>query len=289
MLAGLLARCSFPPPSTPVTCGFSGGPDSIALVVLAREAGCVVTAVHVDHGLRPSSATEARAAADFAARIGVAFVLRRVDVPPGPNLEERAREARLAVLGPDALLGHTADDRAETLLINLLRGAGAAGLAAMGPAPNRPLLALRRAETRALCAHLELTPVEDPSNLDRRFVRNRVRHEVLPLLADVAGRDVVPLLNRTADLLAADARALEQATAGFVTDDARVLAALPEDLARQAVRGWLQQQGVRADRAGVERVLAVARGQHRACELDGGRRVERHLQRLRILESTPVE
>ncbi len=289
MLAGLLARCSFPPPTTPVVCGFSGGADSIALVVLAREAGCDVTAVHVDHGLRPSSGREARAAAALAARLGVPCVVRRVEVAPGPNLEERAREARLGVLGPDALLGHTADDRAETLLINLLRGAGAAGLAAMGPAPQRPLLALRRTETRALCAHLDLTPVEDPSNLDRRFVRNRIRHEVLPLLVDVAGRDVVPLLNRTADLLAADARTVEQAAAGFVTADARVLAALPEDLARQAVRRWLHDQGVRADRAGVERVLAVARGRRRACELEGGRRVERHLQHLRILEPASVE
>lgn len=289
MLAGFLARCSFPPSTTPVTCGFSGGADSIALVGLARAAGCRVTAVHVDHGLRPSSGEEARRAGVLAERLGVTFKVETVHVAAGPNLEERARQARRGVLGPDALLGHTADDRAETMLINLLRGAGGAGLAAMGPAPSRPILALRRSDTRAVCSHLGLEPVDDPSNVDPRFVRNRVRHELLPLLSDVAGRDIVPLLNRTADLLAADARAVEQASTGLVTADARVLAALPEDLARVAIRRWLLDHGVRADRAGVERVLDVARGTQRACELDGGRRVERHLQRLRILEPGPVE
>lgn len=289
MLAELLVRCSFPPPSTPVVCGFSGGADSLALVALARQAGCLVTARHVDHGLRASSGWEAERAVELGAALGVTVTVHRADVADGPNLEARARDARRCVLGAAALLGHTADDRAETMVINLLRGAGAAGLAAMGPAPTRPILALRRAETRAVCDHLGLRPVADPSNTDPRFVRNRVRHEVLPLLDDVAGRDVVPLLNRTADVLAADDRARREATEGFVTADARVLAALPEDLARHAVRRWLIHQGVRADRAGVERVLAVARGTRRACELGRGRRVERHLQRLRIVEPGPVE
>lgn len=288
MLAGLLTRCSFPPPGTPVTCGFSGGADSTALVALAAAAGCHVTAVHIDHGLRPSSRDEATAAAAIAGALGVALQTNRVEVPAGPNLEERARDARRDALGPDALLGHTADDRAETLLINLLRGTGASGLSAMGPAPTRPILALRRRETRELCTALGVVPVDDPSNADPRFVRNRIRREVVPLLADVAGRDVVPLLNRAADLVAADASALAQATAGWVTDDARVLASVPDDLGRHLVRCWLASHGVRADRAGVERALGVARGTHQACELPGNRRVERRVQRLRIVESGPV-
>ncbi len=125
-------------------------------------------------------------------QLGAEFRLVTVEVAAGPNLEARARDARLAALPPGALTGHTADDRAETILINLLRGSGLDGLAAMGPDPTRPLLALRRHETRSLCADLGLTPVVDPSNTDPRFVRNRVRGELLPLMADIAGRDVVP-------------------------------------------------------------------------------------------------
>jgi tRNA(Ile)-lysidine synthase len=271
-----------------VTCGLSGGADSTALVALAVAAGCAVTAVHVDHALRPGSAADAERAAALGRALGAAVRVERIDVGDGPNLEERARDARRRVLGPRALLGHTADDRAETLLINLLRGAGPTGLAAMGPHPTRPILALRRAETHRVCEDLGLTPVVDPSNDDARFVRNRVRHEVLPLLADVAARDVVPLLNRTADVVAAEAAALGRVVADVPGDDARVLAALPADLARQVLRRWLLDQGVRTGRDGLERVLEVARGRARACQLDAGWRVERHRQSLRILRSGPV-
>jgi tRNA(Ile)-lysidine synthase len=284
--AALLARCSFPPAGTPVDCAFSGGADSVALVVLAVAAGCVVRAVHVDHGLRPESGAEAAAASALATRIGVPCDVIVVDVPAGPNLEARARAARLQVLPPGALTGHTADDRAETLLINLLRGAGLDGLTAMGPSPIRPILALRRADTRGLCARHDLRPIQDRSNDDRRFVRNRVRAELLPLMADIAGRDVVTLLGRTAEVLADDARLAAAATAALDPTDARALAGAAPALARRAIREWLVAAtggGYPPDRAAVERVRRVAAGEHVACEIHGGIRVERHQQRLRIV------
>ena len=284
--AALLARCSFPPPGTAVVCAFSGGADSTALLVLARAAGCQVSAVHVDHRLRPESRDEAGAAVAIAERLGVPCAVVAVDIPRGPNLEARARAARLGALPADALTGHTADDRAETMLINLLRGAGLDGLTAMGPAPTRPLLALRRWETRALCEEQGLAPIDDRSNDDRRFVRNRVRAELLPLMADIARRDVVGLLERTATVLADDAELVGVGIATLDPTDARALAAAPPPLARRAIRSWLAAaapSGYPPDRAAVERVRLVAVGDHRACEIAGGMRVERHRQRLRIV------
>lgn len=280
----LLSRCSFPPAGTAVTCAFSGGADSTALIVLAAAAGCAVTAIHVDHGLRPDSAAAAVEAGDLAAMVGVAFRSVRIDVDDGPNLEARARTARFGALPPGVLTGHTADDRAETLLINLLRGCGLDGLSAMGPAPTRPLLGLRRADTRALCAALGLSTVDDPSNADARFVRNRVRHELLPLMTSIADRDIVALLVRTADLAADDVAQAEADADRLDPTDARAVAAAPTARARRAVRRWLSDAGHPPDSAAVERVLDVARGQRRACEIIGGRRVERHRQRLRIIE-----
>ncbi|HEX5365549.1 MAG TPA: ATP-binding protein, partial [Acidimicrobiales bacterium] len=122
----------------------SGGADSLALLVLAARAGCRVTAVHVDHGLRPGSAGEADVVRAVAADVGAGFRAERVEVAPGPDLEARARAARYAVLPPGALTGHTADDQAETVLLNLIRGAGLEGLAGMRADQRRPLLALRR-------------------------------------------------------------------------------------------------------------------------------------------------
>lgn len=267
-----------------MTCAFSGGADSTALVALAAAAGCVVTAVHVDHGLRASSAAEAFEAAGIAARLGVEFRGIAVDLGDGPNLEARAREARRAALPVGHLTGHTADDRAETLLINLLRGAGGAGLVAMGPDPTRPILALRRTETRQLCADLGIEPVVDPSNDDPRFVRNRIRAEIVPLLDDIAGRDVSELLVRTADVLGDDLGLLDRLVdaAGIDPTDARALAAADPALARRVLRRWLTGEGYPPDRASVDRVYDVATGAVRACELAGGTRVERSSGRLSI-------
>ncbi len=275
------ARCSLPP-SGPVTCAVSGGADSLALLVLARDAGLDVTAVHVDHGLRPGGDAEADVVRRAAERFGAAFRAERVHVPPGGDLEARARHARRQVLGPGALYGHTADDQAETVLLALLRGAGLDGLAAMRPA-HHPLLRVRRSETHALCAELDLVPVQDPTNADPRFRRNRVRAEVLPLLDDVAERDVVPLLCRLAALARDDVELLADLAADLDPTDARALAAAPVPLARRAVRTWLRgllPGGHPPDADGVERVLAVARGTAAGTELAGGVRVRRRAQRL---------
>ncbi len=162
-------------------------------MALAHAAGCRVTAHHVDHGLRAESVDDADVARDAAAQIGVAFVCHRVDIAPGPNLEARARAARAAVLPPGTATGHTADDQAETVLLNLVRGAGLDGLTGMVPGPTHPILRLRRAETRALCGELGLPTADDASNRDARFRRNRIRLEALPLLDAIAERDVAAL------------------------------------------------------------------------------------------------
>ena len=280
----LLARCRFPPAGTEVVAAVSGGADSLALLALAVDAGLQVTAVHVDHGLRPGSAAEADHVVAVAASLGVPCRAVRAEVAPGPNLEARARDARRAVLGPGAMTGHTADDRAETFLLQLLRGAGTTGLAAIRPGPTKPILDLRRAETRALCATRGLPVLADPSNDDAAFRRNRVRHEVLPLLDDVAGRDVVPLLTRAAELLDDDDRHLDELALAVDPTDARALAAAPPVLGRRAVRRWLtaERPPYPPDRAAVDRVLAVARGEIRATEIGGGDRVARSGGRLRL-------
>ena len=204
-------------------------------------------------------------------------------VPPGPNLEARARAARRAVLPPDSLTGHTLDDQAETILINLMRGAGLDGLGGIRAGATKPILALRRGETRALCDFLNLAVVSDPSNTDSRFVRNRIRAEVMPLLDDIARRDAAPLLARTVDLLTDDAALLNELALAIDPTDARAVASADPRIARRAVRAWLAGDDYPPDRATIDRVLDVARGVHRACEVGAGRRVERSGQRLRIV------
>ena len=215
------------------------------------------------------------------------FVLHRVTVAPGPNLEARARTARRRVLPDGAATGHTADDQAETVLLRLLRGSGSGGLGAIRPGPTHPILALRRADTDEVCRSLGITPVHDASN-DRADVwRNRIRAEALPLLTDIAGRDLVPILERTAGLLRDDSEFLDGLAAAIDPTDAVAVAGAPAVLARRAVRGWLVDGGYPPDAAAIERVLDVARGTAVACELPGGRRVERSNQRLRLVDRAP--
>jgi hypoxanthine phosphoribosyltransferase len=254
------------------------------LLVLAVAAGCDAVAIHVDHGLRAGSEAEAEVVAAAAARVGARFESRRVAVAFGPNLEARARTERLGALPPNVATGHTMDDQAETVLVNLLRGAGPDGLSGMAPGPRHPLLALRRAETHALCAELGLVAVHDRSNDDPAFLRNRVRHELLPLCAAVAGRDPVPLLARQAAVLRDETELMDALAADALPDptDARALSGAPRPLARRALRRWLRvAEGHPPSLAEVERVLSVASGDAVATELSGGRRVSRSRGRLR--------
>ncbi|MCY3634252.1 MAG: tRNA lysidine(34) synthetase TilS [bacterium] len=282
MIPELLERCTIPPAGTAVDCAVSGGPDSLALLVLAAEADCEVTAWHVDHGLREGSAAEADVVAEAAARWGAAFEARRAPCDPGPNLEARARAARYAVLPEGVLTGHTADDQAETVLLNFIRGSGPDGLAGIDPA-RRPLLALRRHETQELCNHLGLEPVQDPSNLDPAHRRNRVRHELLPLLCDIADRDVVPIIARSAGLMGGVRDLLNELAAAIDPTDAKAVAQAPEPLAQMALRRWIQREtGAEhpPDAAAIERVMAVVQNEARSTEVGGGWRVTRSSQRL---------
>jgi tRNA(Ile)-lysidine synthase len=200
-------------PGASVLCAVSGGPDSMALLhVLARLAGKLdihVRACGVDHGLRPAAADELDLAGRFAAGLGVPFTAVKIELAPGPNLMARARDARYAALrrvlaqwhdgretppgNTTIATGHHADDRAETVLIRLLRGSGPAGLGVLTPhAPmlTRPLVYARRADIMAHVERHRIPFAEDPSNLDARFLRTRVRLEVLPLLTELSPRIV---------------------------------------------------------------------------------------------------
>jgi tRNA(Ile)-lysidine synthase len=283
LVSDLLSRCTFPLPNTAVDCAVSGGADSVALLVLARAATLNVTAWHVDHGLREHSHTEAALVAQLATQLGAQFESRTVTVQQGANTEARAREARYAVLPHDVMTGHTADDQAETILINLLRGSGTRGLAGMQPTAQRPLLHIRRSETQALCNALGIAVFHDPSNNDERFQRNRIRHEVLPLMESLAKRDLVPVLTRQADLLRDDDDLLNELAGALDPTDALALASAPIALARRAIRTWLTNPLV-PDSATVERVLEVARGNTLACDIGLRRQVRRSQQRLRITE-----
>ena len=172
----------------------SGGPDSTALLLALHELGHDQVAAHFDHALRADSAADSEAVATLCARLGIPLISERRTAPLGAgSLQAAARAARYAFLeraaeahGRDLIaVAHTADDQAETVVMNLLRGSGPAGLRGM-PARRgrlvRPLLTATRAQVVDYLERSGVTPREDPSNRDRRFLRARVRHLLMPRL-----------------------------------------------------------------------------------------------------------
>ncbi|WP_242393076.1 tRNA lysidine(34) synthetase TilS [Anaeromyxobacter oryzisoli] len=300
---GTLQRRRLLTPSDRVLVALSAGPDSTALVaVLAalRDAGHLgsVSALHVDHGLRAGGDEDAAAARATCARFGVAFESVRVVVGRG-NVEAQARRARYAALRAAAArtgatriaTGHTRGDQAETVLLRLLRGAGARGLGGIPPrrgAIVRPLIDRSRAEGLAYLADLGLSWREDPTNASPRFARNRVRHELLPAIRALAPA-IERTLARTADLLRADeqalsARARVKVGASVAVELAR-LDAEPDAVRRRIVRRlWRNAGGGRGlEGKHVEAVLALlSRGRPGRATLGGGLEARCRYGRLEI-------
>lgn len=256
----------------------SGGRDSLALLALAdclRHALRLELCVgHVDHGLRPESAAEAVLVQELAHGFGHPVRTVELQLERGPNLAERAREARRGALEALAAewdayaiaLGHTATDQAETVLMNLTRGTGLLGLCGMRthqPPYVRPLLALDRNDTRRLCEHFELGFVDDPSNEAADAARIRIRRGVIPLLEEQNPQAVAAIAGAATRLQAIEdeiERSTQRIYARLVTDDGLRLG--PEVLEvsgavlGRVVRRALAAQGV--SEAAAASVAAIA-------------------------------
>ncbi len=276
----LLAAAGLPA-DAPLGIALSGGPDSLALLILAAAAGPIV-AMTVDHGLRAASAAEAGAAGAIAAALGARHAIARVTVAPGgEGVQGEARRARYAALADwstaEGLAGvmtaHHADDQAETVLMRLARGAGLAGLGGIrpfrpiddtrpaGPILLRPLLGWRKTELEAIVAESGFAPARDPSNHDPRFDRTAARQ----LLAGTPWLDAARVADAASHLRDADA-ALEEMTGRLLAEalsiDAKGLRLTPGDAPREIVRRALRRLfsehfGARPDGPALARLMAT--------------------------------
>ena len=294
----------------PVVLGLSGGRDSVALLRLLVQQGCCVHALHVHHGIRGAAAD---ADANFCARLcdelEVPFELKQVDVPglaaeQGISMETAGRQARRWLLaaaahrcgGNTVALAHHADDQAETVLFRLARGA--AGMRGMQPVYEaagttwlRPLLGLRRAEITAWLQQIGQPWRDDSTNAVPDVARNSLRLEALPALNKALGRDVTPILARSARLHAETLDALDAALEALPSEDPQGRLYLPflwqqsVALQKAIVHRYLQKKSV-AD-ISEELVLAVvdilpATAQTARVNLPGGRYACRRERRLVI-------
>ena len=319
-VAASVERQALIPRGGRVVAAVSGGGDSVALLHLLAELtgrGLLTLAgvAHVNHRLRrPDSDEDERFCRNLASRLGVPCLVESVAVDDVArsrrvSVEQAGHQVRHALFGRAAgelsaarvALGHTIDDQAETVLLRLIRGAGAAGLSGMRPRAGlvvRPLLEVSRAELRGYLADRGIAFREDASNADLRVPRNRVRHELLPHLRTYSPK-IVEALARQADIAQADeawlSRRANEAGADLVSQnrgaiemDAAGLTALPPALARRVVREALER--VAPGRAAIgfdpiERVRRVAAAGPRRADLPGCR-VERAAGIVRLVART---
>jgi len=300
----------------------SGGPDSVclieSLVRLRRLFRVRLEVFHFDHRLRDDSSTDAAYVRRLAARHRLAFHLHAADDAPsaGESIEawatarrgNAANDVRRGIGAHVVAEGHTLDDQAETVLLNLLRGTGLDGLAGIWPGEGdrpgstvvQPLLEVTRDDVVAFCRALGLRPRRDPMNDDPRLLRAAIRHELIPMLERATGREVRATIARTATVLHADrlellrqAAELEAAIVENDGDEVRFraadLAELPAPLAARIVRMALWQMAAVDDevapwtRDSVMAVLDLAGGRPgRRRDLAGGRAARRDRVYVRV-------
>ncbi len=254
-------------PASRVCVGLSGGMDSVVLLHLFAQwrARCPLelNALHVHHGLNPRANQWADFCQNICDKLNIALTIRRVTVNPssGLGIEASAREARYRAFDQETAdyiaLAHHRDDQAETLLLQLLRGAGIKGLSGMPLLRHRhrnklirPLLEIERSELRTWAENQQLEWIEDDSNDDNRYARNFLRHKVLPIIGEqhAAWRST---LARSAQLLGETASLLEELASldaeKAIHDrviDCRYLRTLSAARARNLLRYFLAQQGL---------------------------------------------
>ena len=318
-------RLKLPFSGETIVVAVSGGADSTALLLAIEELNTLnklavdICVAHLDHRLRDSSAQDAKWVKELAAKLGYRSVIGRRTVAEAAkatsdNLEQAARKARYAFLERMAkklsanyvLTAHTMDDQAETVLMRLMRGSAGAGLGGMEAvrplAKNssiklvRPLLWARRSDTEEYCRLRRTAFLSDEMNDNQRFVRVKVRKQLLPLMESFNNK-IVEALSRTAAQLREDGAVLfndsgallKRASLEAETEtpalDVKVLSAAPPALRRRALRQWIAEARGSARRlemvhlSSVEKLLDGNAG-GRVVELPGGGRVRRKRNRL---------
>lgn len=293
------------PADGPLVIALSGGADSAALAYLCIAAGRELRALHVNHGLRGSAVMESAARA-ISDQLGVSLEVRVVSVPSGASPEGQARVARYAEFaealrsGELLVTGHTIDDNAETILLNLVRGTGSRGVAGIpyGRSPGilRPALDISRGEAREIATLAGLHYADDPMNTDLSLARNWVRSVIIPQLRELNPR-LAESLRRAGRNIAVDSDyldALAEASGPKLGEDGSshprgALMSAPRPVADRVVMRMLEhvigEQGVTADR--IEKVWSVAHGRSSRQELGDGAIAEL-IGPLLVIASGPV-
>ncbi len=291
-------------PGERIICAVSGGADSMALLwglyLLREKVSFTLEAAHFNHHLRQeASDRDAAFVKEFCERFDIPFHLGQAQVQKGEKgLEAAAREARYGyfrTLGGKIATAHTADDNAETVLLHLVRGTGLKGLGAIAPVGEnliRPMLQVTRQEVLTFLEEYHIPHVEDASNAEDDFLRNRLRHQVMPLLQQENPR-LSQNLSAMAQRLRQDAKLLEDLTEKAYTDDVQTLRQMEKPLRSRVLERLLKENGVKEPSARhmeLAEALVFSKTPSAKAAFPGGVTMTRNYGKLEVLkESTLLE
>lgn len=299
-------------PGDRVLVGVSGGADSTALLLVLRELGYEVAAAHLNHGLRGMDSDQDESfVTGLAADAGIPCFTRVVRIDPDAgNIEAAGRTARKSFFQsllrehgfPKLALAHNREDRVETFLLHLMRGAGSKGLVSMAPVAGdtvRPLIEVSRAAIEAFLTSLGQSWRTDRTNFDISFQRNRMRKEILPSLASLFNRQLLDTLTRTITILEAEDSWMQQLALAWIEDhadsglDAEALHGAPAALGRRVIREALRRQGCNLQDVTFDHLESVLNlleegKSGKVIQLPGGFEAAREFNRLALRETPPM-
>lgn len=291
-------------PGDAVVCAVSGGADSMALLwglyLLQEDLGLTICAAHFNHNLRgDESDAEERFVREFCSRFDIALHIGSADVRPGKKgLEAAARDARYAFLRtlPGKIAtAHTADDNAETVLMHLVRGTGLKGLGGIAPVNGqliRPMLNITRRQVEAFLDEYHIPHMEDSSNAGDDFLRNRIRHAVMPLLQAENPR-LAENMSKMAQRLRCDEQALAQLADYQELPSVKQLKQLAPAIRSRMLERFLKENGVRepeAQHIALAESLVFSPKPSAAAEFPGGVQISRNYDRLQVLsQEAPLQ
>lgn len=260
----------------------SGGVDSMVLLDLLRKLPDVELVVaHFDHGIRPDSSEDRKLVQKVAEAYGLPFAYETAQLGAGAS-EAEARTARYAFLervrsdhqARAIITAHHQDDLLETAILNLLRGTGRKGLTSLADRPHimRPLLPFTKQEIRAYAEQHRLEWREDSTNADDRYMRNYIRHQIIPALTPDVKRQLHMLLRQTGSTnrkLDTELATLLSTIGQGALLDRQAFVELPHDIAKELLASWLRQQGITDfDRQTLERVVVAAKTKPPGTQID---------------------
>lgn len=257
----------------------SGGADSVALMCIVYHLGRTASVHHVNHGIRDASNDEAKIVQELAENFQFDFFLYETTIG-FQNMEENARQARQDFLPEDVLTAHSFEDKVETVIMNFMRGATSKGFS---PMTDKPLINITANELDSIVVYYDVSPCVDSTNFTQEHVRNRVRHELIPLMTDISGTNIAKPIIRNSQIALEESEYLDQIASKIDITQCKTAKTENIVILRRATRMWIEENiSHKYSEVNITNLVSVVQGETLGTQI-AGKTIRRQNNQLHIL------